>query len=125
MSQKLNIDGNSTKSNVHLVSDFEALKTSCSTCLYGVATNDLKQIENLASFLFELLKCSQFKVEHLQHEKMKMKENLIGHRFVMANWKRQALQAQEVMISTKSKLQGMMQKIFAFEEEVHSHPFKF
>ncbi len=100
------------------------MKTSCSTCPYGVATNDLKQIENLASFLSKLLKCLQFKVEHLQREKMKMKEKLIGHRFAMANWKRQALQAQEVMISTKSKLQGMMRKIFSFEEEVHSHPFK-
>jgi hypothetical protein len=52
VSQKLNIDGNSTKSNVHLVSDPEALKTSCNTRPYGVATNDLKQIENLASFSF-------------------------------------------------------------------------
>jgi hypothetical protein len=28
------------------------LKTSCNTRPYGVATNDLKQIENLASFSF-------------------------------------------------------------------------
>jgi len=105
--------------------DSEVLKTSCNTCIYGVAANDLKQVKDLASFLFKLLKRLQFKVEHLQHEKMKVGENLIGYRFAMVDQKCQALQAQEVMISTKSKLQGMMQEVFALEEEVHLHPFKF
>jgi hypothetical protein len=91
--QKLGTNGDLTKSNVHLVSDYEALKASCSTCPYGVAANYLKQDLQLASFLFELLKCLQFKVEHLQHEKMKVGENLIGHRFVMVDQKHQALQA--------------------------------
>jgi len=73
--QKLNTHGNSTKSNVHLVNNSKALKASYSTCPYGVALDDLKQVENLASFFFELLKHSQFKMEHLQCEKMKMGEN--------------------------------------------------
>ncbi len=85
VSRKLSTNGNSTKSNVHLVSDCEALKTSCSTCPYGVVANYLKQVEDLVSCLFELLKCSQFKVEHLQCEKMKAGENLIGHRFAMVD----------------------------------------
>jgi hypothetical protein len=58
VSQKFNTDGNSTKSNVHLVGDYKVLKTLCSTCPYGITTNDLKQVEDLVSFLFELLKCS-------------------------------------------------------------------
>ncbi len=51
--------------------------------------------------------------------------NLTRHRFAMADWKCQSLQVQEVMIFTKSKLQGMTWEVFTFEEEVHSHPFKF
>jgi hypothetical protein len=58
VSQKFNSDGDSTKSNVHLVSDYKVLKTLCNTCPYGVIANDLKQVEDLVSFLFKLLKCS-------------------------------------------------------------------
>jgi len=58
VSQKFSTNGDSTKSNVHLVNDYKVLKTLCSTCPYGVPTNDLKQVEDLVSFLFELLKCS-------------------------------------------------------------------
>jgi hypothetical protein len=58
VSQKFSTDGDSTKSNVHLVSDYKVLKILCSTCPYGVTTNDLKEVEDLVSFLFELLKCS-------------------------------------------------------------------
>ncbi len=86
MFQKLNTDGNSTKSNVNLVSNFKALKALCSTCPYGVTSNDLMQVENLVSFLSKLLKHSQFKMEHLQCEKMKMGENLIGHGFITRNY---------------------------------------
>jgi hypothetical protein len=93
VSRKFSTNGDSTKSNVHLVSDYETLKASCSTCFYGAAANYLKQVEDLVSFLSELLKCSQFKVEHLQREKMKVGENIIGHRFAMVDKKRQALQA--------------------------------
>jgi hypothetical protein len=58
VSQKLSTDGNSTKNNVHLLSDFKVLKASCSACPYDVVTNDFKQAENLTSFFSELLKCS-------------------------------------------------------------------
>ncbi len=58
VSQKFSTNGDSTKSNVHLVSDYKVLKILCSTCPYGVTTNDLKEVEDLVSFLFELLKCS-------------------------------------------------------------------
>jgi hypothetical protein len=68
LSQKLSIDGDSTKSNVHLVSDFKVLKASCNTNPYGVATNDLKQVEDLASFFSKLLKCSNLK--HTNYELM-------------------------------------------------------
>ncbi len=44
VSRKFSTDGDSTKINVHLVSDCEALKTSCSKCPYGVTANNLKQI---------------------------------------------------------------------------------
>jgi hypothetical protein len=67
VSQKLSTDGDSTKSNVHLVRDSKELKISCNTCPYGVATNDLKQVKDLPSFLFKLLKCLQFKVEHCRN----------------------------------------------------------
>jgi hypothetical protein len=116
VSRKLSTNGNSTKSNVHLVSDCEALKTSCSTCPYGVVANYLKQVEDLVSCLFELLKCSQFKVEHLQCEKMKAGENLIGHRFAMVD--------QNVRISIESKLQGMMPKVLHLKKRyicIHSN----
>jgi hypothetical protein len=58
VSQKFSTDGKSIKSNVHFMSDFKVLKTSCITCLYGVVANNLKQVENLVSFISELLKCS-------------------------------------------------------------------
>jgi hypothetical protein len=62
-------------------------------CPYGVAPKDLKDVTDVAMFLFELLKCSKVKVDHLQHKKTKAAENLIGHKFTMANHKHQALQA--------------------------------
>jgi len=46
VSQKLSTDGNTTKSNVHLVSDYKVLKTLCSTRPYGVTTNGLKKVES-------------------------------------------------------------------------------
>ncbi len=51
LSQKLSTDGDSTKNNVHLVSDFKMLKVSCNISPYSVVTNDLKQVEDLVSFL--------------------------------------------------------------------------
>jgi hypothetical protein len=56
-------------------------------CPYNVAMEELKQVINLTSFLFELLKHSQMMMEHLDHEKTKVEKNLIGHRFTMADQK--------------------------------------
>jgi hypothetical protein len=56
-------------------------------CPYNVATEELKQITILASFLFELLKHLQMTMEHLDHRKTKVEKNLIGHRFTMVDQK--------------------------------------
>ncbi len=44
MFQKLNTNGNSTKSNMNLVSNSKMLKASYNTRLYGVTLDDLKKI---------------------------------------------------------------------------------
>jgi hypothetical protein len=68
---------------------------------------DLKQVVDVVSFLFKFLKHSQVTIEHLECKKIKVGDNLIGHRFMMANRKCEALQAQEVLVSNESKLEGM------------------
>jgi hypothetical protein len=86
ISQRLNIEGNLTKTHVHLPKN-ETMKGLCPYC---VTLKDLKQI---ASFLFELLKFSQMKLEHLEHMKKIVVKNLIGHQFTMVDHKHQTLQA--------------------------------
>ncbi len=54
-------------------------------CPYIVAPKELKDVTNVATFLFKFLKCSKVKVDHLQHKKTKVAKNLISHRFIMAS----------------------------------------
>jgi hypothetical protein len=68
---------------------------------------DLKQVVDVVSFRFKLLKCSQVMIKHLECKNIKVGDNLIGHRFTMANWKCQTLQIQKIFVFNESKLQGM------------------
>lgn len=58
---------------------------------YNVTMKDLKQVVDVVSILFKLLKCSQVTIKHLECKKIKVGENLIGHRFMMVDWKCQTL----------------------------------
>ncbi len=84
MSQKFDTRGDLTKGHLLSMKNPKAKKVLCP---YGVAPKDLKDVIDVAMFLSELLKYSKVKVDHLQHKKTKVAENLIGHRFIMADHK--------------------------------------
>jgi hypothetical protein len=88
-------------------------------CLYNVATEELKQITHLTSFLFKFLKHSQVMMEHLNHEKTKVEKNFIGHKFTMVDQKCQVLQAQKAFDSNESKLEGMTHEISTIEKKMN------
>jgi hypothetical protein len=87
-------------------------------CPHGVSPTKVLKVGELTNVLDDLLKWTKAKVLHLEAERNKLSEKLIGLQFNMEECHVLALQAQDAIASFEPKLQQLSHDILLLEKKV-------
>ncbi len=88
------------------------------TCPYDVPTKKITMMQDVHSFLNELFKSFEYKVEILEGEAKMFLEKLIGLCYNMDNHKALVVETQKGFDVVQSKLKGFIEKVESLKKQI-------